>query len=137
MTLKERIERASVALRNAVASHPSAALANSFGAEDMVLLDLVDRLGLQVDVFTLDTGRLHEETYALMAQARERYPCTPVRVFFPEAARVQAWVAENGINGFRDGVDQRKGCCAVRKLEPLARALAGRELWITGRRAPG
>lgn len=134
MNLQDRIERASIALRNALASHPSAALANSFGAEDMVLLDLVDRLALPVEVFTLDTGRLHEETYALMARARERYPRTPVRVFFPEAQRVQAWVAEHGINGFRDGVAQRKGCCAVRKLEPLARALAGRELWITGLR---
>jgi phosphoadenosine phosphosulfate reductase len=134
MSLEARVEAASAALRDALARHPSAALATSFGAEDMVLLDLVDRLGLAVDAFTLDTGRLHEETYALMARARVRYPRTPVRVLFPDAARIESWVAAHGINGFRDDVGLRKECCAIRKLEPLARALRGRELWITGLR---
>ncbi|HWS73993.1 MAG TPA: phosphoadenylyl-sulfate reductase [Quisquiliibacterium sp.] len=134
MNLQQRIDEASETLRAALASHPSAAFATSFGAEDMVLLDLIDRLGLAVDAFTLDTGRLHDETYALMARARERYPRTPVRVLFPDAGRIEAWVAEHGINGFRDSVELRKGCCGIRKLEPLARALKERELWITGLR---
>lgn len=134
MSLDARIAAASTALRNALASHRSVAFATSFGAEDMVLLDLIDRLALKVDAFTLDTGRLHEETYALMARARERYPRTPVRVMFPDAARIEAWVAAHGINGFRDGVELRKACCGIRKLEPLARALKGHDLWITGLR---
>lgn len=134
MSLDTLIRSASAALRSALASHPGAAFATSFGAEDMVLLDLIDRLGLEVDAFTLDTGRLHEETYALMARTRERYPRTPVRILFPDAGRTEAWVAANGINGFRDSVEQRKGCCAIRKLEPLARALSGHSLWITGLR---
>lgn len=134
MSLQQRIATASAALRDALAAHPAATFATSFGAEDMVLLDLIDRLGIDVDAFTLDTGRLHEETYALIAQVRERYPDTPVRVMFPDAARVEAWVAGNGINGFRDSVEQRKACCAIRKLEPLARALEGHDLWITGLR---
>lgn len=134
MTLEQRIDGAAVQLREALAAYPSAAFATSFGAEDMVLLDLIDRLGLQVDAFTLDTGRLHEETYALMARARERYPRTPVRVLFPDAERIERWVAANGINAFRDSVALRKECCGIRKLEPLARALRGRDLWITGLR---
>ena len=133
MTLQQRIDEAGAALRDAVARYPSAAFATSFGAEDMVLLDLVDRLGVAVDAFTLDTGRLHEETYALMDEARRRYR-TPVRVVFPDAAGIEALVVTQGVNGFRDGIEQRKACCRVRKLEPLARALAGRDLWITGLR---
>jgi len=133
MSLQPRIDAASAALRDALARHPQAAFATSFGAEDMVLLDLIDRLGLAVDAFTLDTGRLHEETYALMASVRERYR-TPVRVLFPDAARVEAFVAQHGVNGFRDAVALRKQCCAIRKLDPLARALAGKSLWITGLR---
>ena len=131
--LQQRIDAAGAALRDALARFPAAAFANSFGAEDMVLLDLIDRLGLPVHAFTLDTGRLHEETYALMAQARTRYR-TAVHVMFPEAARVESFVSENGINAFRDSVELRKECCRIRKLEPLARALAGRDLWITGLR---
>ena len=133
MSLQQRIDEATRALRDAIASHPSAAFATSFGAEDMVLLDLIDRLGLEVEAFTLDTGRLHEETYALMDEARRRYR-TPVRVMFPDAAQVEAFVAANGVNAFRDGIEQRKACCRIRKLEPLARALKGRDLWITGLR---
>jgi phosphoadenosine phosphosulfate reductase len=134
MTLEDRITAATALLRDALAAYPSAAFASSFGAEDMVLLDLIERLGLEVDAFTLDTGRLHEETYALMARARERYPRTPVRVLFPDAARLEAWVTAHGINAFRDSVALRKECCGIRKLEPLARALRGRQLWITGLR---
>ncbi|MEN9315196.1 MAG: hypothetical protein RIS35_1589 [Pseudomonadota bacterium] len=133
MSVQQRIDDATRVLREAVGAHRSVAFATSFGAEDMVLLDLVDRLELKVDAFTLDTGRLHEETYALMDATRRRYR-TPVRVMFPDAAQVEAFVATHGINGFRDGIDARKACCRIRKLEPLARALQGHDLWITGLR---
>ncbi len=126
-------ERALALLREAAALAP-AAFSTSFGAEDMVLLDLIVGHRLPIGVFTLDTGRLPEETYTLMQQVEQRYGPV-VQTFAPDAAALQALVARNGINGFRDSVDKRKECCAVRKLEPLARALAGKRAWVTGLRA--
>lgn len=116
------------------AARPRAAFSTSFGAEDMVLLDLIIRESLPIEVFTLDTGRLHEETHALMQQVQARYG----RVFelcFPEAQAVGRLVAEQGVNGFYRSVQERRACCAVRKVQPLERALAGRGAWVTGQRA--
>lgn len=111
----------------------SAAFASSFGAEDMVLLDMIARRGLAIEIFTLDTGRLHEETYALMQRARERYRWD-IRIYAPDAAALEGYLREYGPNAFYDGVPQRLACCAVRKVEPLRRALAGKKAWITGQR---
>jgi phosphoadenosine phosphosulfate reductase len=111
-----------------------ARFSSSFGAEDMVLLDLIARERLPVEIFTLDTGRLHEETYRLMARVEERYGRI-VRSHFPDATALQALVARQGVNGFYESVEQRKACCRVRKVEPLQRALAGADAWITGQRA--
>jgi phosphoadenosine phosphosulfate reductase len=133
MTLDVRIAEASRQLRDAVAAHAPAAFASSFGVEDMVILDLIHGLGLEVEVFTLDTGRLHEETHALIAQAREHYG-RPIRVLFPEAAQVEAFVAEHGDNAFYRSIALRKACCEIRKLVPLRRALQGKRLWIAGLR---
>lgn len=113
--------------------HARPALASSLSAEDMVITDVVARLGLKVDVFTLDTGRLHEETLALIGAIRRRYGLA-VEVVRPVGAAVAAYEAEHGRNGFYDGVAQRKLCCNIRKVEPLNRALAGRDAWITGQR---
>lgn len=116
------------------ASRPRPAFSSSFGAEDMVLLDLIVRHALPIDIFTLDTGRLPEETHALMREVEQRYG----RVFtvsFPEAHEVSQLVAQQGSNGFYDSVDKRRACCAVRKVLPLERALAGRGAWVTGQRA--
>lgn len=128
-----RIESALAILAKAQANAP-AVFSTSFGAEDMVVLDLIRTRRLDIDGFTLDTGRLHEETYALMDQVEARYGRC-VRVFVPDAARLEALVAEQGINGFYRSVEQRQACCAVRKTEPLARALAGQRAWVTGLRA--
>ena len=133
MSLDARIAEASTRLREAVAAHSPAAFASSFGAEDMVLLDLIDDLGLEVDVFTLDTGRLPEETHDLIARARRDYR-RPIRVMFPDAAEVEAFVAAHGNNAFYDSIELRKRCCEIRKLVPLRRALQGKRLWITGLR---
>lgn len=133
MTLDTRITTASSRLREAVAKHAPAAFASSLGAEDMVILDLIDRLALEVEVFTLDTGRLHEETHALLAQARERYRRS-IRVVYPDAAALEAFVTARGSNAFYDGIASRKRCCEIRKLEPLRRVLNGKRLWITGLR---
>lgn len=121
------------ALGAIAARHERAALASSLSAEDLVITDVIARLGLPIDVFTLDTGRLHEETLALIPQIEQRYGLD-IAVFRPNESAVAAYVAAHGRDGFYDGVAQRKRCCAIRKVEPLARALAGRDAWITGQR---
>jgi phosphoadenosine phosphosulfate reductase len=120
-------------LRRITDDHAPAALASSFSAEDMVLLDLIARHDLDIEVFTLDTGRLPEETHRVIAEARCRYG-RPIRVLFPDTAAVEAYVAASGPNGFYDSVASRQRCCAIRKVEPLGRALAGKRAWITGQR---
>jgi phosphoadenosine phosphosulfate reductase len=133
MTLSQRVEAAAVALATIAREHPPAVLASSFGAEDMVLLDLVAQHAPSIGVFTLDTGRLPEETHALIDRARDRYGL-PIDVYVPEAARVEAFVRERGVNAFYQSVELRKTCCAIRKTEPLARALADKGAWVTGLR---
>lgn len=133
VSLDRRIERAGIALSDIAAHFGPAAFGTSYGAEDMVLLDLIERAALSIEVFTLDTGRLPEETYALMQSVRERYRLK-VRVYYPDANQVEDYVRINGINGFYDSVAQRKDCCHVRKVEPLTRALKDKQAWITGLR---
>jgi len=109
------------------------ALSSSFGAEDMVLIDMLMRVDPQARIVTLDTGRLPQETYNVMDATRERYGAA-IEAFFPQADAVQAMVAEHGVNLFYHSVDFRKLCCGIRKTEPLKRALAGLDAWITGLR---
>jgi phosphoadenosine phosphosulfate reductase len=111
----------------------SVALSSSFGAEDMVLADMLMRVDSRARIVTLDTGRLPQETYNVMDATRERYGAA-IEVFFPQAEAVQSMVAEHGVNLFYHSVDFRKLCCGVRKMEPLKRALAGLDAWITGLR---
>ena len=109
------------------------ALASSFGAEDMVILDLLAGLVDRPRVFTLDTGRLPQETFDLMDAARRRYGVT-IEVYFPRAEAVEAMVGARGLNLFYESVENRRDCCGVRKVEPLKRALATVDGWITGLR---
>ena len=108
--------------------------ANSFGAEDMVLTDLILSQALPIEIFSLDTGRLPAETYSLMGKVEQRYD-TKLKVFFPDATAVETLVRSHGINAFYDSVELRKACCGVRKMEPLRRALADKKAWVTGLRA--
>jgi phosphoadenosine phosphosulfate reductase len=133
MTLARRIDEAAAALVRIAAAHTPAAFASSFGAEDMVLLDLIAQHAPAIGVFTLDTGRLPEETHVLIDRARDRYGL-PIDVYFPDATRLAAFVRTHGVNAFYDGVELRQGCCAIRKSEPLRRALAGKRAWVTGLR---
>jgi phosphoadenosine phosphosulfate reductase len=110
-----------------------ATFANSLGAEDMVLTDLILKARLPIDIFSLDTGRLPPETYELMGAVEKRYG-HKLTIFFPRADDVETYVRNQGINAFRDSVTLRKACCAIRKVEPLQRALAGKRAWITGLR---
>jgi phosphoadenosine phosphosulfate reductase len=107
-------------------------LAISFsGAEDVVLVDMASTLGGTFSVFTLDTGRLHRETYEFLERVREHYGVA-VEAFFPQREAVEKLVREKGLFSFyRDG---HKECCGIRKVEPLVRALKGRRGWVTGQR---
>jgi sulfate adenylyltransferase subunit 2 len=108
--------------------------ANSLGAEDMVLTDLILKLDLPIEIFMLDTGRLPPETLDLLARVEQRYD-RKLRVYTPDPAAVETYARQYGIDGFYDSLEARKTCCQVRKIEPLRRALAGKKAWVTGLRA--
>jgi phosphoadenosine phosphosulfate reductase len=120
-------------LKHIGSDYAPAAFACSFGLEDMVLLDAIAKNARAIEVFTLDTGRLPDETHALLDRVRDDYP-VPIRVYFPQAADVEAWVEQNGVNGFYRSAAQRKQCCHIRKVLPLGRALASKRAWLTGLR---
>lgn len=110
-----------------------AVFASSLAAEDMVLTDLILRAKLPITVFTLETGRLHQETLGMVDRIREVYGYE-VALYKPDTAAVDAYVKNHGLNAFYDSVEMRKECCRIRKVEPLNRALAGNKAWITGQR---
>lgn len=105
----------------------------SMGAEDQVLTYLLSKTAKSVSIFTLDTGRLFEETYELIHITEQKYNIK-IEVFFPAAGSVEKMVNIRGINLFYESVENRKECCNVRKIEPLERALKGKKVWITGLR---
>jgi phosphoadenosine phosphosulfate reductase len=128
-----RTTHAAEVLASAARDHAPAVFASSFGAEDMLVLDLIARASLPIRVFTLDTGRLPQETHDLLDRARSHYRIA-IDVYAPQADRVQAFVREHGTNAFYASVELRQQCCSLRKSEPLRRALAGAGAWITGLR---
>lgn len=113
--------------------HSPTALASSLSAEDMVITDAILRHGPGIEIFTLDTGRLHSDTLDVISAIRERYGYE-VQVFRPDPAEVARYVADFGRDAFYESVELRKRCCHIRKVEPLERALAGKQAWITGQR---
>ena len=121
-------------LAEIASAHAPAVFANSLGAEDMVLTDLIVRESLAIEIFSLDTGRLPAETYELMGRLRRHYGLT-LKLYYPRHELVESYTGQHGINGFYESVELRKGCCQVRKVEPLQRALAGKRAWVTGLRA--
>jgi phosphoadenosine phosphosulfate reductase len=133
MDLAEKTSELISYLKKIETTQSPTTFACSFGAEDMVLLDVIARNAKTIEVFTLDTGRLPEETQTLLEAARDKYPIT-IRTYFPDAAEVEAWVQQNGPNAFYKSIAQRKQCCEIRKIAPLHRALAGKKSWITGLR---
>ncbi|MHC4325263.1 MAG: phosphoadenylyl-sulfate reductase [Planctomycetota bacterium] len=112
----------------------SIALATSFGAEDQVLTDMLCRTENKPSVFTLDTGRLPEETYQVMQETREKYGIH-IDILFPDNKQVEQMVNQFGPNLFYTSIEARKLCCKVRKIEPLKRKLSGLQAWICGLRA--
>ncbi len=109
------------------------ALANSFGAEDVVLTDMAVRIDPDIRIFTLDTGRLPQETYEVWERLEKKYRIK-IEPYFPDTRSVEEMVRRYGPNLFYQRIELRKLCCQVRKLEPLKRALSGLEAWICGLR---
>lgn len=111
-----------------------AALANSLGVEDMVLTDMIAGARLDIEMFSLDTGRLHSETHELMAAMDSRYGIR-LRLWYPRHDALEEYAGRHGVNAMYQSLALREACCAVRKVEPLKRALAGKRAWITGMRS--
>jgi thioredoxin-dependent adenylylsulfate APS reductase len=107
------------------------ALCTSFQASGMVILDMAWKLNPAIRIFTIDTGRLPQETYDLMERVRERYG-VQIEVYFPEASAVEHMVHRHGMNLFYRAVELRLLCCEVRKVQPLRRVLSTLDAWITG-----
>lgn len=110
------------------------AFSSSFGQEDMVLTDVIFKHDIPVEIFTLDTGRLFQETYDLMDLTRARYG-KEFKIYFPDYNDVEDYVTHKGINAFYESVENRKSCCFIRKVKPLQRALKGKKVWVTGLRS--
>ena len=108
--------------------------ATSMGAEDMVIYDLINKMNRTIEIFTLDTGRLHAETYELISHVNSNFK-NKIKIFFPDASEIKKYVDNKGINYFYNSLDSRKECCRIRKIEPLKKALKGHDAWITGLRA--
>lgn len=106
----------------------------SFGQEDQAITDIIFKNNFAVEVFTLDTGRLFNETYETFDKTIKRYK-KAIQTYFPEKENVEELLSEKGPFSFYDSVENRKECCFIRKVEPLQRALKGKEIWITGLRS--
>jgi phosphoadenosine phosphosulfate reductase len=107
---------------------------SSLGQEDQLITDAIFKNNLPIKIFTIDTGRLFYETYELLDRTNARYKKN-ITVYFPDFADVESFVSEKGVNSFYESVENRKGCCYIRKVKPLNRALQGARVWITGLRA--
>ena len=107
---------------------------SSFSFEDQLISHEILSNELPISIFTLDTGRLFAETYSVWVSTNERYN-THIIPYYPQAEALGKFVAEKGPNSFYESVENRKACCGIRKVEPLKRALAGNEVWVTGLRA--
>lgn len=116
-----------------VAGLGRAVFTTSLGIEDQVITAAIGTAGLPIQVSTLQTGRLFPETLALIDETEERFGIT-IQRFAPEQDEIDAYAAKYGLNGFYESVEARHACCHVRKLVPLARALEGAQIWITGLR---
>jgi phosphoadenosine phosphosulfate reductase len=129
--LEHRTAAVRALLGRALAQHERLTYANSLGAEAMVLTDIIWTHLPQIDIFSIDTGRLHEETYQLLERLQRRYK-RALRVLYPDAAALERLVARQGVNGFYHSIEARLECCRVRKVEPFQRGIAGFPAWITG-----
>jgi phosphoadenosine phosphosulfate reductase len=131
---EDRLANALAVLQTAATTHAGhIVFTTSLGAEDMVITDLIARHQLPIALATLQTGKLHAQTLALIPQIEARYG-VHIEQWAPQNEQVIRFVAQHGEQAMRQSIDLRKACCALRKLEPLSRALQGRSAWVTGLR---
>ncbi len=131
--INEKSQKVITLIHKNIEKYKDVAFANSLGAEDMVLVDLIKKNKLNVEIFSIDTGRLPPETYNLIQAVEEKYQFK-IKLYFPDSEKIESYVNTNGINAFYNSVDLRKSCCTIRKVEPLNRALKNKNAWITGMR---
>jgi len=131
--LHRRVAETSAILERIARDFTPAVFASSLAAEDMVLTDLILKAGLPIAIFSLETGRLHAETLAMIDRVKDTYDYD-IALFRPDPLAVERYVTHNGLNAFYESVEMRKECCRIRKVEPLGRALAGKRAGITGQR---
>ena len=115
-------------------NHNNIALSSSLSVEDQVLTDMIFKVNKNSRVFTLDTGRLHSETYKVLDETNLKYG-VKLDVYFPQNSDVENLYKTQGVNGHFESINNRKNCCNIRKIEPLKRALKGVDIWITGLRS--
>lgn len=135
--LEEFLKNASVedGLKKVAGMYPGKVkFSSSLGQEDQVLTDMISRHSIDITIFTLDTGRLFNETYELIEKTEACYK-KKIQIYFPQPVAVEEMVNDKGINLFYNSVEERKLCCNIRKVEPLNRALTGTSVWITGLRS--
>ena len=130
---EHKLDRTRALLQQAAADYSPCTQASSLGAEDVVISHLINALQLDISIFVLETGALHNETLALLERT-EAHSRAPVRVFRPQHEAVIQFVKNEGQDAIFKSMALRKACCDIRKMEPLARALKGQRAWITGLR---
>ena len=131
--LSTLIDATEQTLTRIAADFSPAVFASSLAAEDMVLTDMILKAKLPIGIFSLETGRLHQETLAVLDKVKARYD-HDITLYRPQPELVAAYVEQNGLNAFYNSVEMRRECCRIRKVEPLGRALAGNKAWVTGQR---
>ena len=129
--IEAKVQASLALLKAAVKEYGRVVYSSSLGAESIVLTDLIWTHVPEIEIFTLDTGRLPEETLNLIERLERRYG-KRMRVMYPDPQLLEGWVSQHGINGFYNSVAERQGCCHIRKVEPFRRALQGAGAWITG-----
>ena len=133
LELEQKASAVRERLAAAVQEYGRVIYSSSLGAESVVLTDIIWTHFPAIDIFTIDTGRLPEETYELIGKVQARYKRN-LRVVYPDAKALETLVSAQGINGFYNSLEARTACCRVRKVEPFKRAIAGYGAWVTGLR---
>ncbi len=132
--LKAKSEILSNRLTEIVTRHNCVRFASSLAVEDLVITDAIVKSGANISIFTLETGKLNPETLALIETIQRTYPTLQLQLFYPDAAAAKKYETEHGKFAFYDSVELRRECCFIRKIEPLNRALADADAWLTGQR---
>lgn len=131
--LQSKLEKSITLLREIERDYSPAVMATSFGAEGTVIIHLLAEYAPGIGIFTIDTGRLPQETHDVAARVRDKYGL-PIRYYYPDPATLEAFVTRHGPNAFYQQVELRRNCCAIRKVDPLERALVGKRAWLAGLR---